>query len=298
MRAPTHATFGLGFTIATGTVLGVVLTPAVAVTALVGALLPDVDTPTSPIGRVCPPLARWLERRVGHRTLTHSLLGLGLAGLPRAPAGLGRPALDARLRPRLPEPSPRRRRQPARRPALLPEPGARRVPGTRGAPAGRGLAGRGGALRRLPARARGPVAAPPGRVHPRPPRVHADHRRRDHGLPPLGGDARGVGGPRRPLPALPAPRPPARPGARHRQHEHADRPRPGDRHGPHGRARRGRQRVSAGDRGSSGPAGPCRDPARDADPAAPARPSPRGPARRGDVPPRDRPDARRAGPQA
>ena len=85
MRAPTHAAFGLGFTIATGTVLGVVLTPAVAAAALVGALLPDLDTPTSPVGRVCPPLARWLERRVGHRTLTHSLLGLALASLPALP---------------------------------------------------------------------------------------------------------------------------------------------------------------------------------------------------------------------
>jgi membrane-bound metal-dependent hydrolase YbcI (DUF457 family) len=85
VRAPTHAAFGLGFTIATGTVLGVVLTPAVAAAALVGALLPDVDTPTSPVGRACPPLARWLERRVGHRTLTHSWLGLGLASLTALP---------------------------------------------------------------------------------------------------------------------------------------------------------------------------------------------------------------------
>ena len=85
MRAPTHAVFGLGFTIATGTVLGVVLTPAVATAAVLGALLPDVDTPTSPAGRVCPPFARWLERRVGHRTLTHSGVGLGLASIPALP---------------------------------------------------------------------------------------------------------------------------------------------------------------------------------------------------------------------
>jgi inner membrane protein len=85
MRAPTHATFGLLFTIAAGSVLGVILTPAVAGFAVLGALLPDVDTPTSPIGRLCRPLAGWLERRVGHRTLTHSLLGLALASLPVLP---------------------------------------------------------------------------------------------------------------------------------------------------------------------------------------------------------------------
>src|SRR5262245_23360652 len=85
MRAPTHATFGLVFTIATGTVLGLTLAPPVAAFVLLGALLPDVDTPTSPIGRCCRPLAAWLERRIGHRTLTHSLLGLALATLPVLP---------------------------------------------------------------------------------------------------------------------------------------------------------------------------------------------------------------------
>ena len=85
MRAPTHATFGCVFTIAAGTVLGVALTPLVAAFVLFGALLPDIDTPTSLIGRGCRPLARWLERRVGHRTLTHSLLGLALATLPAFP---------------------------------------------------------------------------------------------------------------------------------------------------------------------------------------------------------------------
>src|SRR5262245_6805562 len=82
MRAPTHATFGLVFTIAAGTVLGLALTPAVVGWVLLGALLPDIDTPTSLAGRGCRPLAGWLERRVGHRTLTHSFLGLALVALP------------------------------------------------------------------------------------------------------------------------------------------------------------------------------------------------------------------------
>jgi membrane-bound metal-dependent hydrolase YbcI (DUF457 family) len=88
MRAPTHAAFGLVFTIAGGTVLGVVLTPPVITCVLLGALLPDIDTPTSLIGRLCRPLASWLERRIGHRTVTHSFLGLAVAVLPVLPFGV------------------------------------------------------------------------------------------------------------------------------------------------------------------------------------------------------------------
>ncbi|MDA2926571.1 metal-dependent hydrolase [Acidobacteria bacterium AH-259-G07] len=46
-----------------------------AITA-VGALLPDIDTPTSSIGRPFYPVASWIDQKVGHRTLTHSLLGM------------------------------------------------------------------------------------------------------------------------------------------------------------------------------------------------------------------------------
>ncbi len=88
MKAPTHATFGLVFTILAGTVLGILLTPTVAAFACLGALLPDIDTPTSLIGTAGRPLSRFLERRFGHRTLTHSFLGLALALLPLLPLGL------------------------------------------------------------------------------------------------------------------------------------------------------------------------------------------------------------------
>jgi membrane-bound metal-dependent hydrolase YbcI (DUF457 family) len=52
-----------------------------------GSLLPDIDAPTSSIGRPFFPLASWLNRRVGHRTVTHSLLGM--AGFALVLAGLG-----------------------------------------------------------------------------------------------------------------------------------------------------------------------------------------------------------------
>lgn len=40
-----------------------------------GSLLPDIDTAHSGLGRWVRPVSRVLERRFGHRTLTHSLLG-------------------------------------------------------------------------------------------------------------------------------------------------------------------------------------------------------------------------------
>ncbi|MEM6429106.1 MAG: metal-dependent hydrolase [Deinococcota bacterium] len=81
MKAPTHLAFA-GLVGVTASGLGSQL-DAVSMSALaVGALLPDVDTSTSGIGRWFGPVSGKLERTVGHRTLTHSLLGLVLtAGL-------------------------------------------------------------------------------------------------------------------------------------------------------------------------------------------------------------------------
>ena len=53
--------------------------------AALGSLLPDIDTPRSRIGWVAWPLAMWIERRFGHRTVTHSLVGLAVCALVCAP---------------------------------------------------------------------------------------------------------------------------------------------------------------------------------------------------------------------
>lgn len=45
----------------------------VAVAALTG-ILPDIDTRASTIGRLCMPVSGYIERRWGHRTITHSYL--------------------------------------------------------------------------------------------------------------------------------------------------------------------------------------------------------------------------------
>lgn len=53
--------------------------------ASVAAVLPDIDLPTSRLGRVCFWLSVPLERNFGHRTITHSFVGLGLVALLASP---------------------------------------------------------------------------------------------------------------------------------------------------------------------------------------------------------------------
>ena len=57
------------------------LTPAVLIAAAAGSLAPDVDTPHSIAGRLLPFVSWPLYRTIGHRTATHSVIGLGGAGV-------------------------------------------------------------------------------------------------------------------------------------------------------------------------------------------------------------------------
>lgn len=84
MRAGTHLAFaGLLGVSAAG--FGGDITIASGAALALGSLLPDVDTTRSEIGRFVKPLAGRLERRFGHRTLTHSLLGLAGVGIIASP---------------------------------------------------------------------------------------------------------------------------------------------------------------------------------------------------------------------
>ena len=60
--------------------------------ALLGSLLPDLDSPKSGLGRFLPFLSQPIERRWGHRTVTHSLLALGALAVALLPLGLYRGA--------------------------------------------------------------------------------------------------------------------------------------------------------------------------------------------------------------
>ena len=78
MTAPTHITFGLLTVAGSFSLFSLPLhrnLPAI-VCAIIGSVLPDVDSPNSYIGRVLPYASIPIERQWGHRTITHSLLCL------------------------------------------------------------------------------------------------------------------------------------------------------------------------------------------------------------------------------
>jgi len=80
MKAATHLAFaGLVGVVAKG--LGADIGVVGGVALGVGSLLPDIDTTTSGLGRWVKPLSSVVERRFGHRTVTHSLLGIALFAL-------------------------------------------------------------------------------------------------------------------------------------------------------------------------------------------------------------------------
>jgi membrane-bound metal-dependent hydrolase YbcI (DUF457 family)/biotin carboxyl carrier protein len=75
VKAATHLAFaGVCAVIAQG--LGYTLEPASLVALGLGSILPDIDTSTSNIGQLVPGFSSRIERKFGHRTITHSLLGV------------------------------------------------------------------------------------------------------------------------------------------------------------------------------------------------------------------------------
>ncbi len=55
--------------------------------ALLGSQLPDIDTTTSTIGKICFPLSSWIEDNFPHRTITHSLLATAAIAAIALPIG-------------------------------------------------------------------------------------------------------------------------------------------------------------------------------------------------------------------
>jgi inner membrane protein len=74
MTAPNHITGGIVFT---GLFLFFPLiffaNPIFISVTILGSLLPDIDHTKSWIGKSVYPIAKWLSRNYGHRTITHSI---------------------------------------------------------------------------------------------------------------------------------------------------------------------------------------------------------------------------------
>jgi len=83
--ASTHITFAEFIYLLLLTTTGVVLSATNAIIIAFAAVLPDIDTAASIIGKMFPFISKPLERRFGHRTLTHSLMMIiiiAVAGIP------------------------------------------------------------------------------------------------------------------------------------------------------------------------------------------------------------------------
>jgi len=70
MLAITHSAIALS---GTSLILGTT-DPLALGLAVIGSQLPDLDTTTSTIGKICFPLSSWIEDRFPHRSVTHCLL--------------------------------------------------------------------------------------------------------------------------------------------------------------------------------------------------------------------------------
>ena len=83
MLAPTHSIFGIFLTLIFLAVFGIQwsLHWTIILVAIIGSIMPDIDHPQSVIGRIFYPLSSYLERRYGHRTITHSFIGWIIASL-------------------------------------------------------------------------------------------------------------------------------------------------------------------------------------------------------------------------
>ncbi len=77
MLAPTHSVFGIFLTLIILAVFGVQwsLHWTIILFAILGAIIPDIDHPKSFIGKLLKFISIPLERKYGHRSITHSLIG-------------------------------------------------------------------------------------------------------------------------------------------------------------------------------------------------------------------------------
>lgn len=85
MMASTHVAIGVVVYGGACAFAGAPIEAAALGAAGIGALLPDVDTPNSRAGWCVYPLALYLERRFGHRTITHSFVGTAIFAALCAP---------------------------------------------------------------------------------------------------------------------------------------------------------------------------------------------------------------------
>jgi len=85
MTSPTHVVFSELVFLMFLTTAQISLTPLNALLVAAGALVPDLDSASTYVGKLLPFIARRVERRFGHRTFTHSLLFTAILALALLP---------------------------------------------------------------------------------------------------------------------------------------------------------------------------------------------------------------------
>lgn len=78
MTAPNHITGGIVFTglFCSFFSINIFTNPIFISVTILGSLLPDIDHTKSWIGKAVYPIAKWLSKNYGHRTITHSIFFL------------------------------------------------------------------------------------------------------------------------------------------------------------------------------------------------------------------------------
>jgi inner membrane protein len=91
MTLPNHIAGGIVFTGVFGAFVGVNILnhPGLIITTILAATFADIDVPSSIWGRTFKPISKAINRRFGHRTITHSLLFLLITwGIVKGVCGL------------------------------------------------------------------------------------------------------------------------------------------------------------------------------------------------------------------
>ena len=81
MMSPNHIYGGFILTATVASICGenILASPYAIAVCVVSSLAPDIDNPRAPIGFILLPLSKWLNRKYGHRTITHTALALFLS---------------------------------------------------------------------------------------------------------------------------------------------------------------------------------------------------------------------------
>jgi inner membrane protein len=90
MRLPTHITFGSLVWFGVSSLFALRPEGGAIGLAVLGSVLPEVDTPHSLVGSFTRPLSERIVSRWGHRSATHSFLGLLVLGAIASPLAFWR----------------------------------------------------------------------------------------------------------------------------------------------------------------------------------------------------------------